>query len=194
MRFASVVIVLSLAAGVSGLVAALSAADTKRGDKDAKFDKVRVYVGTYTGKDSKGIYRFDFDLATGKLSNKELAAEVKRPSFLAIHPKRQEGPHSHSVNVDANNQFAVVADLGLDKLFVYHFDPKKGTLTPNDPPAYETEPGAGPRHFAFHADGKHAYVINELACTVSALDYDADKGVLKREQTVSTLPKGTQKE
>jgi 6-phosphogluconolactonase len=125
---------------------------------------------------------------------------LDKPSCFVQHkgkgsnPSRQEGPHAHSVNLDAANHFAVVADLGLDKLLVYRFDPKTGTITPNDPPAYETEPGAGPRHFTFHPDGKHAYVINELACTVTALDYDAEKGAFKKVQTISTLPKGTKKE
>jgi 6-phosphogluconolactonase len=125
---------------------------------------------------------------------------LDKPSCFMQHkgkgsnPSRQEGPHAHSVNLDAANHFAVVADLGLDQLRVYRFDPKTGTITPNDPPAYETEPGAGPRHFTFHPDGKHAYVINELACTVTALEYDAEKGILKKVQTISTLPKGAKKE
>jgi 6-phosphogluconolactonase len=106
------------------------------------------------------------------------------------NPKRQEGPHAHSVNLDAANRFAVVADLGLDKLLVYRFDPAKGTITPNDPPALELAPEAGPRHFAFHPDGKRAYVINEMDSTLTACDYDAAKGVLTKRQTVSTLPQG----
>src|SRR4051812_36415949 len=53
-----------------------------------KSDKLWVFVGTYTGgKDgSKGIYRMELDLTTGKLSKPALAAEVTSPSFLAIHP------------------------------------------------------------------------------------------------------------
>ena len=47
---------------------------------------------------------------------------------------RQEAPHAHSVNLDAANRFAFVADLGLDQVFVYKYDADKGTLTPNDPP------------------------------------------------------------
>src|SRR4051812_43922536 len=48
--------------------------------------KYRVYVGTYTGGKSKGIYRAELDLKTGKLTGMELAAETGNPSFLAIHP------------------------------------------------------------------------------------------------------------
>ena len=68
------------------------------------------------------------------------------------------------------NRFAVVADLGLDRVFVYKFDPIHGKLTPNDPPATKLKDRSGPRHFAFHPDGKHAYVINEINCTVTAFD------------------------
>jgi 6-phosphogluconolactonase len=110
----------------------------------------------------------------------------------SVNPERQKEPHAHSVNLDAANRFAFVADLGTDKIMVYRFDPDKGTLTPNDPPAYNGPPGAGPRHFAFHPDGKHAYVINELASTITALKYDADKGVLTAIKSVSTLPEGWQ--
>src|SRR5436190_5019982 len=57
---------------------------------DAKAEgKVWVYIGTYTGKNSKGIYRAELDLATGKLTKPELAGEADNPSFLAIHPNRR---------------------------------------------------------------------------------------------------------
>jgi 6-phosphogluconolactonase len=103
---------------------------------------------------------------------------------------RQEGPHAHSINLDKANRFAVAADLGLDKLLVYRFDSAKGSLVPNDPPSASVAPGAGPRHFAFHPDGRHAYVINEMHLTVTALDYDPERGTLKEIQTISTVPAG----
>src|SRR5262245_50578237 len=56
---------------------------------EEKSDKLRVYVGTYTRAKSKGIYLFELDLASGKLTSKGLAAEVVDPSFLAIHPSRR---------------------------------------------------------------------------------------------------------
>ena len=45
-----------------------------------------VYIGTYTGAKSKGIYLSRFDSVTGQLSSPELAVETKNPSFLAVHP------------------------------------------------------------------------------------------------------------
>jgi 6-phosphogluconolactonase len=124
--------------------------------------------------------------ADGKLGEASAFVQHKGSS---VNKKRQEGPHAHSANLDAANRFAFIADLGLDKVLVYRFDPAKGTITANDPPAYDTAPGAGPRHFAFHPDGKSAFVINELDSTLDNLDYDADKGILKKRQSLSTLPK-----
>ena len=103
-------------------------------------------------------------------------------------PRRQGGPHAHSINLDAANRYAVVADLGLDKVFVYAFDPAKGNLTPHQPPFAKVAPRSGPRHFAFHPDGRFGYVINEISRTVTAFAYDADDGILTEIQTISTVP------
>lgn len=242
-----------------------------------------VFLGTGGGK-SKGIYRVEFDTATGKLGTIELAAPAANPGFLAIHPKnthlfavggittsdgkktdgvssfsldpktgelkainqspsigngpchincdregkhvlmanygggsttvvpfdkdgklgeassfvqhkgssvdkgRQAGPHAHSVNLDAAGKFAIVADLGLDKLLVYKYEASTGKITANDPPAVDLAPGDGPRHFAFHPNDKFAYTNNEMSSTVTALTYDASKGEFKKLNTLSTLP------
>ena len=108
----------------------------------------------------------------------------------SVNPQRQQGPHAHSMNLDAAGRFAFAADLGLDKILIYRFDPAQGKLTPNDPPSTKLPPGAGPRHFAFHPSGRHAYVINELHSTVTLFDYDAKRGTLRSRQTITTLPKG----
>ena len=245
-----------------------------------------VYFGTYTGKNSKGIYACRFHPGTGKLTPLELAGETKNPSFLAVdsegrhlfaaneierykgaksgsvtsfaidrrtgklttlntvssrgagpchlavdktgknvlvanysggsvavipvkadgmlseasdfvqhlgssvNPHRQREPHAHSVVLTPDNRFAVVADLGLDKLLVYRFDAERGKLTPNDPPYGQVRPGFGPRHFAFHPNGRFAYVISEIGNTVTAFDWDGDRGAFKELQVVPTLPKG----
>ncbi len=111
-------------------------------------------------------------------------------SGSSVNPKRQQGPHAHSVNLSRDNRFAVVADLGLDQLLVYRFDAAKGTIEPNEPPFTKVNPGAGPRHFTFHPSGKFAYSINELQSTVTAFSWDAKRGVLKELQTITTLPEG----
>ena len=105
------------------------------------------------------------------------------------NPQRQESAHAHSIDMSADNRFAIVDDLGLDETLVYKFDAAKGTLTPNTPPFVKAAPGAGPRHFAFSPDGKFGYVVNELSSTVSAFSYDAAAGSFQPLQTSSTLPK-----
>ena len=102
--------------------------------------------------------------------------------------RRQSGPHAHSINLSADNRFAIVADLGQDKVFVYRFDASKGTILPNDPPAVNVMPGGGPRHFAFHPKKKYAYVINEMASKITAFSWDAARGTLTEVQSISTLP------
>ena len=106
----------------------------------------------------------------------------------SVNPKRQEAPHAHCVGFDPANHRALCADLGLDQLIVYQFEPAKAVLVPSDPPSASLPPGAGPRHFAIHPDGRHIYVINELNSTITVFEYDAAHGALQSQQTVPTLP------
>jgi 6-phosphogluconolactonase len=270
------------------LMIALTLASTALAqDRDpATLAKLRVYVGTYTGPVSKGIYRLDFDPVSGALTSRAVAAETTNPSFLAISPNkkflyaanevgrfggkaagsissfaidpktgdlaplnqkssggadpcyvvvdplgkfvltanysggsvevlpiepdgklgdptaflqhqgssvdkaRQSAPHAHSVDLYFSGKIAVAADLGLDKLMVYRFDPLQGTLIPNATPHASVAPGSGPRHFAFHPDGKHAYAINEMASAVTAFEFDPSQGTLAEVRTISTRAPG----
>jgi 6-phosphogluconolactonase len=104
--------------------------------------------------------------------------------------ERQAGPHAHWIATSPDNRFALAADLGLDDVLVYKLDYEKGTLTSNTPPYLQVKPGSGPRHFAFHPNGKFGYLLTEMATTVTAFSYDAKKGALTAIQTVPTLPKG----
>jgi 6-phosphogluconolactonase len=99
-------------------------------------------------------------------------------------------PRAHSIYVDAANRFAYVPDLGLDQVRIYRFGSEAGSLEPADPPFAPLPAGAGPRHFAFHPNGRFAYVINEKNMTVTAFSHDAARGGLTQVQTVSTLPPG----
>jgi 6-phosphogluconolactonase len=103
------------------------------------------------------------------------------------NPDRQESAHPHSINVDPSDRFAIVADLGLDRLYVYRLDAAKGLLAPNKPPFTQMAPGVGPRHFVFHPDGRHAFLINELAGSITALNWDGEKGTLTPYQTIPIL-------
>jgi len=108
----------------------------------------------------------------------------------SVNKERQEAPHAHCIFTSPDNRFALAADLGLDKVLVFRFDAAHGTLTPNNPAFGKTPPGAGPRHIAFHPDGKYVYVINEIQCTLSTFAYDPAHGALRLKDTVSTLAKG----
>ncbi len=101
---------------------------------------------------------------------------------------RQEKPHAHGIYLDAAERFAFSPDLGADRVFVYRFDAAKGILEPHG--EAPLDPGAGPRHLAFHPSGKYLYTINELLSTLSAFAYDAGKGALTPLHSVSTLPPG----
>ncbi|CAN5874006.1 lactonase family protein [soil metagenome] len=121
----------------------------------------------------------------------KLGASVDLQQNIGTGPNknRQEAAHAHSINLDNKNRYAIVCDLGIDKVFIYEFDSKTGKLKPNpNQNFYQTKPGAGPRHFAFHENGKFAFLINELDTTISSLAFDAEKGTLKEIQIVSTLP------
>jgi 6-phosphogluconolactonase len=98
--------------------------------------------------------------------------------------------HAHMIQADPAGRFVLHTDLGLDKIFTWKFDEKKGTLTPNDPATVSVPAGDGPRHFHFHPNGKWLYSIQEEGSNVVLFDYDATTGQLTSRQTVSTLPRG----
>ncbi len=106
----------------------------------------------------------------------------------SMNPQRQTHAYAHSIITDPLNRFALVADLGVDKLFVYRFDEKTGALKPNTPAFVSVPPGSGPRHVKFHPNGRWVYLINEIASTVIGYDWDSEKGGLTEFQNVSTLP------
>jgi 6-phosphogluconolactonase len=117
------------------------------------------------------------------------ASSIQLHHGRGVNRERQEAAHAHSVNLDPANHFAFVADLGVDKVFVYRFDPSAGKLAPNQPPSAPVAPGGGPRHFALDPTGRFAYVIDELDSTITVFWYDSENGTLSRIQVVSTLPK-----
>src|SRR6266404_1903477 len=106
----------------------------------------------------------------------------------SVNPQRQAGPHAHFITTDPADKFALVCDLGLDKVLVYRLDAAKHSLVANDPPAASIKPGSGPRHLAFHPSGRWVYVINEMGSTLTVFAYDPKGGALAELQTVPTLP------
>jgi 6-phosphogluconolactonase len=104
----------------------------------------------------------------------------------SVHPQRQTGPHSHAIGVSPDNRYVLIADLGLDKVFINRFDANKGSLTSMMPPFASLHPGAGPRQFVFHPNGRFLYVVNELQSTLTVFKWS--KGSLTEVQTQSNLP------
>jgi 6-phosphogluconolactonase len=270
---------------ITALVSLVGAAMAGRRGEARPINSERiVYIGTYTGETSQGIYAFRFDDTSGGLTPLGLAAETPSPSFLtssangrvvfavnelqsfrgaasgsvtsfavdpvtarlteiSVQPTRGAGPcHlaldrtgrylavanygggnfalfpvgadgrlqaatgvvagdesepgpstpavrlGHMVGFDAHNRFLLAADKGLDRVLVYRFDASKGSLTPNRPPAATLPRGSGPRHFAFHPNGKWLFAISELAATITTFAWDQASGRLTAGGSVSTRP------
>ena len=104
------------------------------------------------------------------------------------NPDRQEGPHVHSTVISPDNRWLFVPDLGVDSLVAYAFDAGIGSLKRSPDHSVKLADGSGPRHFDFHPNKKWAYLIQEMAGTITAFSYS--KGRLKVIQTISTLPPG----
>ena len=142
-----------------------------------------VLVANYSGG-NLAVLPIDAD---GRLGT---ASQVVQHKGSSVNTSRQKAPHAHSVDLDAHDRFAVSADLGADRLFIYKYDPADGRLTPGLTPAVAVELGAGPRHFAFHPNGRFGFAINELASSVMAYAWDGQRGALKALATLPTLPEG----
>jgi 6-phosphogluconolactonase len=100
------------------------------------------------------------------------------------------GMKAHQIVTDASNKYVFVPCLGDNKVAQYLFDGSNGALTANATPKIDTAAGAGPRHIAIAPDAKHAYLINELNSTLSALALDTTTGRLSEIQTLSTRASG----
>lgn len=113
---------------------------------------------------------------------------------IAVHighgldPERQDRPHPHSAIFSPDGRYLFVSDLGLDLIRTYSVNRDKHTLEVQG--ETQLHPGAGPRHFVFHPNGKSAYVINEVDSTITAFTYDSASGTLNTVVTVPTLPEG----
>jgi 6-phosphogluconolactonase len=91
---------------------------------------------------------------------------------------------------DPSHRWLVVPDLGLDRLYVYRLDTASGELIANSPPYLQFERGRGPRHIAFHPNGRIGYVINELSSIMTVVTWDPTLGTFEEIQAESTLPEG----
>jgi len=115
---------------------------------------------------------------------------IQHEGPLGPNRARQDQTHAHSVTISPDNRFALVADLGLDRVFSYRLDAARALLVPNDPAFITITPGAGPRHSKFSVDGRYFYVLDEIDGSVTACAYDTARGTGTPFQHISTLPAG----
>ena len=112
-------------------------------------------------------------------------ASVIQQRGSSVNTNRQTGPHAHFICADPSNQFVLACDLGTDKVMIYKIG-QNGSLLEHS--SASVPPGAGARHLAFGRDGKFAYVINEMACSISQFRWDSRAGELSPVTTISALP------
>jgi 6-phosphogluconolactonase len=102
-----------------------------------------------------------------------------------------DNPHAHMIDADPGNRFVLQTDLGQDRIYISSFDRVAGKLSPlPDSPFVSLPPGDGPRHFAFHRNGRWMYSLQEEASTLVFFHFDPATGSLRPQQTISTLPPG----
>src|SRR5882762_5794601 len=128
-------------------------------DKPGANPKYLVFVGTYTTKsNSKGIYRLQFDTATGKLRELGVAAETLDPSWVAVHPS---GKYLYAAN-EAGKTSSVSA---------FAVDAKSGKLSLlNQIPSL----GEDPCYLSFDKTGKYLLVANYSSGTSAVFPILAD--------------------
>lgn len=153
---------------------------------------------SYVSVDQSGHYVLDANYGGGYVEVYALAKDGslgEQTAFVqhegsSVHLQRQTKPYAHWFRTDPSNKFGLAADLGTDQIVIYQFDAATGKLTPNDPPATKVAGGQGPRHLAFHPNGKWVYAIAEMANEVMAFGWDGKKGTLTQFQAVKTLAPG----
>lgn len=117
------------------------------------------------------------------------ASDIIQHTGSGPNTSRQSQAHAHQIVPDPAGTCVLATDLGADKVFIYRFDPENGRLTPNPEQEYFTaEPGAGPRHLAFHPTRPFLFIVNELNGTTTSCRYDRQTGRVEEIHTQSNLP------
>ena len=117
------------------------------------------------------------------------ATKVVQHTGAGPNAERQSAPHAHSIVADPSNRFALAADLGADRVFVYRLDSSGKSLGHIEAGDAVMRPGSGPRHIAFHPTLPLMFVANELDSTVATLRFDAQRGALSPVEIGSTVPR-----
>ncbi len=185
----------------SGGAAVAYARDGVTGELSRLNDQLTMGAGPcYLSLDPTGRLLMVANYASGSLTvfpvradgSLDPASQVLQHAGSGPVADRQEGPHAHCIVPDPTGRFALAADLGIDKVLVYRIDLDARRLEPADQPGASLAAGAGPRHIAFHPNGRWVYVTGELDSTLSVFSWDAARGILRSAQVLSTMPEGWQ--
>ena len=161
--------------------------------------------------DASGRYAFVANYAGGTIAVLPIGSDGRLSSAVDVHHdlgslgaktatsappgsfanSGHDAPHAHMIAADPGNRFVLAVDLGQDRIYVYRFDASSGKLTPSEAAPFVSFPsGDGPRHFVFHPNGRWIYVLCEESSTIAFLHYDANRGTLTPQQSISSLPLG----
>ena len=136
---------------------------------------------------------FVANYGAGQISWLPLLADGKIGAVTAVQAtvgkgpdERQDGPHPHGVRVDPSHHFALAADLGADKVFIFRFDAATRQFFPATPASVSLATGSGPRQLVFHPNGKILYVLTQVSSELLTYRWDAAHGTLQRVQLLPT--------
>jgi len=136
-------------------------------------------------------FLFVANYITGSIASYELTDDGSIGAALSNWEYTGAGdPKAHYVHTSNDGRFVYAVLLGLDRVMNFSLS-EEGIMSPNPEQDYlSVEPNAGPRHMAFHKNGKNAFILNELGNTVISCSIDSASGVLSIIDTWSTLPEG----
>jgi 6-phosphogluconolactonase len=134
-------------------------------------------------------YRLASDGSLASVAGKLLCAGNPVCGTLGPNKDRQDAPHLHCATVSPHNDFVLACDLGDDNVQVFPISAAQQKL--GAPTRIVCRAGSGPRHIAFHPNGRWAYIVHELDCTVDLYDWSVHEGKpqmrLRPQSVVSTL-------
>lgn len=149
------------------------------------YDVPKIYPGTYFPqsinvgdgyyKDESGQFQWapaDERTLEGLKKYQNLYKEFSGHGFNTL---RQEKSHIHSAQPTPDGSRLLVADLGTDRLYKFVMDAEIGLMLDEEQPYFQVRAGQGPRHFAFHPNGKWLYLVTELDCSLLVFRYQNNR-------------------
>jgi len=153
--------------------------------------------GVHQAIDASGKFMLVANYGTGNVSVLPVGPDgtlggqvqlVALPGLPGPNRIEQASSHPHQIVFDPSGKFVVVPDKGLDRVFIFSFDPATGRLTPTEQGSAAARSGSGPRHAAFHPTLPVLFVLNEIGSSIATYYLDAEHGSLRAVQILPTLP------